>query len=757
MSNHKSDTRAPFPSREQIAEFIRSSQERTGKREIARAFRLDAEQKIALKQVLKELESDGVITRGRGRRFRPPGTLPPVAVLRITDVDTDGELRARPEHWQGPLPPPVVTIVPEKRSRSALGQGDRVVARLSLAADGSCIGRIIRRLTAAPSQVLGIYRPVGGQGRIKPVDRRAKEEYLVPAADTMAAEPGELVWAQVEAGRPLGLRQARIVERLGTGMGPKALSLITLHDHDIPMQFSGDALRQAKAAGPATMEDREDLRALPLVTIDGADARDFDDAVWAEADSDPANRGGFRAIVAIADVAWYVRPGDALDRAAVARGNSVYLPDRVVPMLPEELSNGWCSLMPDEDRPCLAVAMTIDADGIVRSSRFMRAMMRSRARLTYDQVQAARDGRPDEVCKPLLEPVIMPLYGAYEALARARAARGVLELDLPERRVVIGADGGVERVELRQRLDSHKLIEELMIAANVCAAETLEGRRQPCLYRVHDQPSADKLDALRQFLETVGLKLPRAQVVRAKDFNLILSRVAGRPEARVVNEVVLRSQAQAAYDPTNIGHFGLALRRYCHFTSPIRRYADLAVHRALIASLGLGAGGLVQDVPTLTRIGEHISATEQRAASAERDAIDRFTAAYLAERVGAVFTGRINGVTRFGLFVTLDDSGGDGLVPVRSLPEDYYVHDEIRHMLVGRRSGLAFRLGDQVEVRLAEADPVTGGLILQVLGSRPTSGSRILGSPGRQGRQPRGGRSARGRNDESNRRRRRQS
>ena len=551
--------------------------------------------------------------------------------------------------------------------------------------------------------------------RIVPVEKRARAEFLLPPEARMGAEAGELVWAEIQPGRPLGLKSARVVERLGPTMGPKSISVITIHDHDIPHTFSPEALAQAKAAGPAQLRGRVDLRKLPLVTIDGEDARDFDDAVWAEPDSDAGNRGGWRLLVAIADVAHYVRPGSPLDKAALDRGNSVYFPDRVVPMLPHELSSGWCSLVPAEDRPCLAAHLWIDDDGNLLRHRFERGMMRSAARLTYRQVQATREGIRDQATAKLADSVIAPLYGAYEALAQARRARGVLELEVPERRVLIDADGNVAGIELRERLDSHKLIEEFMIAANVAAAEALEERRSPVMYRVHDQPTREKLESLREFLETLGLKLARGQVVRPRDFNRILERVQGRPEARLVNEVVLRSQAQAVYDPANIGHFGLALRRYCHFTSPIRRYADLLVHRSLVSALRLGEDGLTggDDFP---RIAEHISGTERRAAAAERDAVDRFTAAYLAERVGAVMPGRISGVTRFGLFVTLDESGADGLVPISTLPDDYYEHDEAGHRLVGRSSGLVFRLGDLVEARLLEANPLTGGIIFEVMG-----------------------------------------
>jgi ribonuclease R len=715
MAAKTSKKSVPFPSREQILEYVNASEQRVGKREIARAFRLDAEQKMSLKRILKELEAEGAIERGRGRHYHEPGSLPSVAVVEITGIDTDGELLARPLSWDEEAPAPVVYVVPEGRSRAALAPGDRALARLRKLDTATYEGRVIRRLAAAPARVLGIYEAIGGQGRIQPIDRRAKQEFLVAPGDTLDCEPGELVRAEVRPGRPLGLRHARVVECLGPAQGPRAISLITIHDHDIPTRFPDDALAQADACGPAPTNNRADLRAVPLVTIDGADARDFDDAVWAEPDPDGNNPDGWRLLVAIADVAWYVRPGDPLDKEAYERGNSVYFPDRVVPMLPEALSNGWCSLVPGEDRPCLAAHLRIDVDGNLLGHRFERAMMRSAARLTYTQVQEARDRRPDDTTAPLTGTVIDPLYGAYEALARARRERGVLELDLPERRVVIGDDGAVVRVETRERFDSHKLIEEFMICANVAAAVGLEERKRPCVYRVHDQPSRDKLEALRQFLDTLGIKFPRGQVVRAKDLNRILAKAEGRPDARMINEVVLRSQAQAVYDPANIGHFGLALRRYCHFTSPIRRYADLLIHRALIEGLGLGAGGQGGDVPDLARVSEHISATERRAAAAERDAVDRFTAGYLAEKVGAVFAGRINGVTRFGLFVTLDESGGDGLVPMSSLPDDYYVHDEKNHRLVGRSTSRTFHLGDAVEVRLAEANPITGGLILEMM------------------------------------------
>ena len=701
----------PFPTRGEILTFIRANPDRSGRREIARAFRLDGGQKAALNAILVAMARDGLIGRGRGRADTQ--VLPPVTMVEITGTDTDGEVVAKPSTWPDRMAPPVIYMASSRRGHPALAPGDRVLARLRRIRDGTYEGKTIRRITNAPQTVLGIYDLANGRGQLRPADRRHRNGFDIARADSRGAEPGELVQAHILPGRRLGLRQARVIKRLGAGNRPTSVSLIALHDHGIPPEFGDDTLAAAEAAGPAPADNREDLRGLPLVTIDGADARDFDDAVWAEAD--PDRPGGWHLLVAIADVAWYVRCDGALDRAAFERGNSVYLPDRVVPMLPEAISNGWCSLKPGEDRPCLAVHLWIGPDGAMHRHRFVRGLMRSASRLTYDQVQAARDGEQDGATRPLMKSVIEPLYGAYAALAEARRVRGVLDLDLPERRIDLADDGSVLGIAPEPRYASHRLIEEFMIAANVAAAETLEERRQPAMYRVHDEPGKEKLETLRDFMGTVGLKMARGQVIEAAMFNRILEKAAGTPHARLVAEMVLRSQAQAAYSPVNIGHFGLALRRYCHFTSPIRRYADLLVHRALIRGLALGEGGLETESQDFARIGEHLSMTERRAIAAERDTLDRFTAAYLADRVGATFVGHVAGVTRFGLFVTLDESGGDGLVPVRSLPGDAYVHDGARHELRGRRTGRRYRLGEAMEVRLAEANPVTGGLILELV------------------------------------------
>ncbi|MBT6095984.1 MAG: ribonuclease R [Rhodospirillaceae bacterium] len=705
-------TTAPFPSREEILEFIQESPQDVGKREIARAFGMDAEQKRLLKKILRELHQDGTLRKGRGRRFGDAGRLPEVTLVQISRVDDDGDLFATPMNWEIDDTPPAIVMAPEPRGRPALGVGDQVLVRLTPSHTGYR-AKTIRRISAAPAQILGIFEKTESEDRIRPTNRRDRGEFIVQAGDGADAQPGELVRAAILPGKHLGLRRAKVVERLENMDDPNAISLIAIHQHDIPYVFPPDAEAEAESANAAPIGAREDLRAVPLVTIDGADARDFDDAVWAE--PDPGNHGGWHCLVAIADVSWYVRPRSGLDIEARKRGNSVYFPDRVVPMLPEALSNGWCSLVPGEDRPCLAVHFWIDANGHLVRHKFVRGLMRSAARLTYEQVQQARDGDPDELTATLLQTVIDPLYGAFEALDAFRCSRNALQLELSERQVILGEDGSVAGIRERDRLDSHKLIEEFMVTANVAAAEALEKRRLPCMYRIHDQPSAEKIEALSQFLASLDLRFSKGQTVKPIQFNQILKKVADTPQRHMVSEVVLRSQAQAEYNPENIGHFGLALRRYCHFTSPIRRYADLVVHRALIAGLDLGDGGTVEEFEELSTLGEELSTLERRASAAERDAVDRYTARYLANRIGGTFDGRINGVTRAGLFVTLEETGADGLVPIRSLPDDYYVHDDKLHSLVGRRSGRTYRLGQSIDVMLMEAVPVTGGMIFNVL------------------------------------------
>ncbi|CAO3401173.1 ribonuclease R [Azospirillum palustre] len=713
-------TDSHFPSKDAILAFIRSSTTPVGKREIARAFKLSGSaDRETLKDLLRELEADGTVERGRNKRMAPPQALPAVAVLLVTGADADGELAARPLTWTGEGNPPRIFLLPEKKSRGEdkpLAVGDTLLAKLARINDRLYEARVIRRIDGErEGRILGVYRPSADGGRILPTDRRHKTEFLVLPPNRGDAEPGDLVFADILPAGRAGQPQARVVERLGSTDEPRAFSLIAIHAHGIPTVFPHAALREAELAAVPALMQREDLRDIPLVTIDGADARDFDDAVWAEADGDPENPDGWHLIVAIADVSYYVRPGSTLDRTAYERGNSVYFPDRVVPMLPEALSNGLCSLRPGEDRACLAFHLWIDRNGVLIRHRLVRGLMRSAARLTYEQVQDCHDGQPDEVTRPLADGVIAPLFGAYARLAAARAKRGTLELELPERRVHIDERGRVAEIARRERHDSHRLIEEFMIAANVAAAEALERRTMPGLFRIHDRPSMEKMEALRGFLAGIGHPLTKSADLTPDHFTRILRKVEGTSHATLVSEVVLRAQAQAAYSPDNIGHFGLALHRYAHFTSPIRRYADLIVHRALIRTLGLGVGGLDDEtLGRLAEIGDHLSGTERRAATAERDAVDRYTAAFLADRIGDRFSGRISGVSRFGLFVRLDESGADGLVPASSLPDDRYDHDEAAHALVGQRTGRTYRLSSPVKVVLVEADPVSGSTLFRL-------------------------------------------
>jgi len=608
------------------------------------------------------------------------------------------------------------------RASSAADQRGRTALRDLLRETGENEARTIRMLGPASPPIVGVFQRGHEGGKVVPADRRNRNEYRVAERDAGGAENGELVRVeQLSTARP-GFPRARIVERLGRSSDPGAVSLLAIASYEIPTEFPIAAIDEAEAALPADLEGRSDIRDIALVTIDGADARDFDDAVWAEPDPDPANRGGWHIVVAIADVAWYVRPGTALDREARRRGNSVYFPDRAVPMLPEALSNDLCSLKPDVDRACLAAHLWIDAAGRKRRHRFERGLMRSVARLTYEQAQAAQEGKGGS---SVPQERFAALFGAFAALAEARAKRGTLELEIDEDRVVFDAEGQPAAIVRAARLDSHRLIEEFMILANVAAAEELETRRLSCMYRIHNAPDPEKLEELRMVLDEIGipgLSLAKGQATKQELFNRILRRVAAAPAtAALVNELVLRCQAQAAYSANNMGHFGLALRRYAHFTSPIRRYADLIVHRALTAGAnadGRGPGSEARpsdaDREELAAIAERISATERRAAAAERAALERYRAIILARSIGSIFTGRISGIAEFGLFVSSAENGANGLVPISTLPGDYYECDKRAHRLIGRRSGRIFRIGDEVSVRLVEADAIGGRVVFRI-------------------------------------------
>ena len=730
-----------FPSRDAIVAFIRTNPGVIGTREIAREFGLKNADRVELKRILRELADQGAIAK-RGRKLQEPKTLPPTVMADIIGRDSDGELIATPTEWDdesGDAPKIRIHVPRRPQPGTVAGIGDRALLRIEQSDDSEGAlyrGRVIKVIDHARARVLGIFRktPDGG-GRLVPVDKKqAGRELNIAKTDTGGAEDGDLVSVDIVRTRGFGLASGKVKERLGSLSSEKAVSLIAIHAHEIPQAFSPAALREAEAAKPATLAGREDWRALPLVTIDPPDAKDHDDAVHAEPDPDPNNKGGHIVTVAIADVAFYVRPGSALDRDALTRGNSVYFPDRVVPMLPERISNDLCSLVPGEPRGALAVRMVIVNDGRKRSHTFHRILMRSAAKLNYAQAQAAIDGRPDDTTGPLLDSILKPLYEAYATVKRARDERDPLDLDIPERKILLKTDGTVDRVIVPERLDAHRLIEEFMILANVAAAEMLERKGLPLIYRVHDEPTLEKVHNLQEFLKTLDMPFAKSGALRPSLFNRVLGQVRGHDAEQLVNEVVLRSQAQAEYSAENYGHFGLNLLRYAHFTSPIRRYADLIVHRALIRGLGLGEGALPEtETPeTLSEVAAQISVTERRAMKAERETADRLIAHFLADRIGATFQGRISGVTRAGLFVKLSDTGADGLIPIRTLGTEYFNYDETRHALVGTRSGAMHRLGDVVDVRLVEAAPVAGALRFELLSEGKTVPRR-----GRRGDVPR--------------------
>ncbi len=738
-----------LPSKADILAFIGKRPGKVGTREIARAFGLKNAMRAELKRMLRELTDDGAVEQRR-KKLHHAGTLSSTVLADVTARDADGDLLATPDEWDeeahGPAPKIRIHTPRKARPAEAAGVGDRVLLHVEETEDDDGIrhrGRVIKIIDHPRHRVLGIFRkgPHGG-GRLEPVDKKMLgKELSIPAGATAEAQYGDLVAIETSPAPRLGLTTGRVVERLGSLASERAVSLIAIHAHSIPHVFRHDTQAEADAAWPATLAHREDWWRVPFVTIDPPDAKDHDDAVHAERDTATNNHGGYIVTVAIADVAHYVTPGSALDREALVRGNSVYFPDRVVPMLPERISNDLCSLRPREDRAALAVRMVISADGHKRSHTFHRVMIRSAAKLSYQQTQFAICGRTDEDTETLVKPVLEPLYAAYETLMRARAERGPLYLDLPERKILLKADGTVDRVIVPERLEAHRLIEEFMILANVAAAETLEKARVPLIYRVHDEPGIEKVNALREFLATLDIPFAKGGVLRADAFNRVLAQAKGRDAEPLINEVVLRTQAQAEYAAENYGHFGLNLRRYAHFTSPIRRYADLIVHRGLIRALKLGGDGLpaAMDNKALAEIATQISATERRAMLAERETNDRLIAHFLSDRVGATFDGRVSGVHRAGLFVKLHETGADGFVPARTIGDEYFRHDEAGHAMVGSRSGATYRLGDRVTLKLVEAAPVAGALRFELLSEgRPGKPSRRPRHEQRQHYRPRG-------------------
>ncbi|MBX9899032.1 MAG: RNB domain-containing ribonuclease [Qipengyuania sp.] len=764
-----------LPSREDILQIIQTADGPAGKRELAKAFGLKGQEKIALKALLKDMAEEGLID-GKKTAYHRMGGLPKVTVLKIVAIE-DGEPVAEPESWESEGEKPRLRLI-EKKGQPALRRGDRVLSRTEETPRG-WRAFPMKKLPARTEGLMGVVELDGaGKPWLAPVDKRVRTS--APIADLGEAKPGELVLAErVGKSERSGVK---VVEVVGDPLAPGSFSLIAIARHGIPHIFPDEAIAEAnRAAGlPLSPETREDLRHLPMVAIDPADARDHDDAIWAE----PNGEGGFRAVVAIADVSFYVRPSDgsgggALDKEARKRGNSVYFPDRVVAMLPEVLSADVCSLVEGEDRAAMVCHMTISPEGKVTKWRFTRALVRIAHNIAYEDAQAIVDalkpsplqgrglgeGESDHATDGPLPPtpspgseavpqeqregeiagILQDLWAAWKLLFKARTARDPLDLELPERQVKLNDAGQIEEIRLRERLDAHRVVEDFMIAANVAAAKALEAKTAPVVYRIHETPSREKLLNLREYLATQGRKLALGQVITPGLFNRMLKDIADNAERELVMEAVLRSQMQAFYGPENAGHFGLALGSYAHFTSPIRRYADLLVHRALVDAYKLEqpapkhlpekSGLSERDRQSLSQITDAISQTERRAMEAERDTIDRYVAAFLSERVGETFPTRITGVQGFGFFATIPGLGGDGLVPVSTLGREYFRYDEAAHALIGEQSGTRYSTGDKLELKLAEANPLTGALKFEVPGSEGGIEPRGFRPPER-GRKP---------------------
>ena len=707
-----------LPSRKQILDFIASSDQPAGKREIARAFGLSGQAKIDLKRLLKDMADEGLIDSSPGRAFHQAGGVPKVTVLRVQSVDDSGAVWAVPEQWHAETPPPRLRVL-ERGRRSALGIGDRVLCRTEQRGQGF-IAHPMKKLARAAELVLGVVKREGDRFWLSPVDKKERREFSI--AELKDAEAGDLVLCEV-TGRPPRV-SARVDAVLGDPFAPRSFSLIAIHKHGLRAEFSQEAIYEAHRVSKLPFGEREDLTHLPIVAIDPEDARDHDDAIWADADGE----GGWNAIVAIADVSFYVRPASELDREARARGNSVYFPDRVVPMLPEELSADICSLKEGEHRAAMACHLKIDREGNLKSWRFTRAKVCIAANIAYEDAQAAIDATEEErvevssptcsmpevegpVPRELVDRALKPLWACWRALFAARQRRDPLELDLPERRVMLDEKGRITSIAPRDRLDAHRLVEDFMIAANVAAARALEARKAPVMYRIHEAPSREKLVALKDYLKTFGIEFALGQVIKPGTFNRIIERLGDAGGRAEIMEQLLRTQMQARYGPERLGHFGLALATYAHFTSPIRRYADLLVHRALVSTYRLGEGGLpAADAEQFERIGEQISMLERRAMEAERETVERYVAAFLADQVGQLVECRITGVQPFGFFATVEDLGGDGLLFAKDLGQEYFRYDEAARTLVGDESGETYRVGQRLTLRLADANPVSGSL-----------------------------------------------
>lgn len=706
-----------LPSKDEILTFIRSASHDLSKREITKAFNIKGDLREPFKALLKEIESDGLwkkhTRKDKKNNFKTNkqldsvgGRKKTVTKCRVVEALDDGQYLLVPADVDG-FDEPIILM----HANFALQPGQVLLATLQRNKEDQLVAKSLKIFSDYGGYSIGVFQPRKNGGYVYPTSKKQKKEFYIAPYHTLNAQEGDIVKVEV-IDQSKNDNQAKIIAILGNIYEPKGLSLISILQHKLPIDFSQEAIMEAETGTIPLLGDREDLRDYDLVTIDGEDARDFDDAVYAEPRDD-----GWHILVAIADVAHYVKSGSVLDKEALARGNSVYFPDRVLPMLPEKLSNDLCSLRPNQDRACMAVHILLDKQGKITQFKFIRGLMRSKARFTYNEVQSIFNG---DLSSPL-KPLIQNMYQAYNTLLENRHKRGALDIDLPEHHVMLDKQGNLTDIRLRQRLDSHKLIEEFMILANICAAIALESKQMPGLYRIHETPTESRVQALREFLTFIKLIDKQKHLVTPGDFNHVIYQVKDTPQHIMVSEMVLRSQQQAMYSPSNHGHFGLGLTHYSHFTSPIRRYADLIVHRALISAFHLGNDGLADDQKNnLGSIANHISEREREAEAAEREVISRYLSLYLLESEQLHFSGRISSITAFGMFVHIDENGITGMVPVSSMP-DFFVYNEVAHELKGRSSGMVYRLGDRVDVELNDVNVLTGQITFHLNTKRSSS------------------------------------
>lgn len=710
-------------SRDSILKAVSEYPDRYDNKTLARFLQVKGPDRRLLRQLLSDMVENGLLDKSKNKTFKKTDDLPGVMVIKILDIDEHGDMIGKPEIWKKQTPAPQIIVKESSsnvrkssRNRFTVGVGSRALCQIKKI-DGLIIGQVIKRLGSGPSKQLGILQQNGRGWLIQPVNKKSRHVYK-PVKVPDEAKLNDLVWFQASRRNIKETRLAEITEIIDSTRKGNIATMISLYEHNVPIGFPEDVISQAKALKlPKISKSHIDLRHLDLITIDPDDAKDFDDAITAS----PTKEGGWDVWVAIADVAAYVTPDSPLDIAARLKGNSVYLPDTVEPMLPHILSSNLCSLKPNEDRACLAVNILFNENGEKVAHRFCRGIMRSIARLTYMQAQESHKKNYGEHTQTVNR-AIQNIFGAYASIKNTREKRAPLNIELPERKVHIDKKGNVSGITLKERFDAHKLVEEFMIQANVAAAEALSEKNIASLSRLHEPPKREKLVSLADYLSVLGLKLSAGERATTQKLNELLKKAETKGLSESVGMAVLRSQSQAIYDAENKGHFGLNLSHYTHFTSPIRRYSDLIVHRALIKAFDLGGDGSTKsEISRLKETAEHISNTERRAMAAERDAKDRYIASYLENKVGIIFDARITGVTKFGLFITLDETGADGLIPSRSLGREYFILDEKRKSLIGSDSGKTYKFGRKIKAKLIESTPITGGLIFEMQ-SKPDKG-----------------------------------